>query len=24
MNPQKVYLTDVEYQEMINAIKANF
>jgi diadenosine tetraphosphate (Ap4A) HIT family hydrolase len=23
MNPQKVYLTDSEYQEMINAIKAN-
>jgi diadenosine tetraphosphate (Ap4A) HIT family hydrolase len=23
MNPQKVYLTDAEYQEMINAIKAN-
>ena len=24
MNPQKIYLTDAEYQEMINAIKANF
>ena len=24
MNPQKVYLTDAEYQGMINAIKANF
>jgi diadenosine tetraphosphate (Ap4A) HIT family hydrolase len=23
MNPQKVYLTDAKYQEMINAIKAN-
>ena len=23
MNPQKIYLTDAEYQQMINAIKAN-